>query len=222
MPLFMFLSGYVCFRSQDKKYIDLKKRFKTLIIPFFVWWIINNIYAFFSHKGIISLIDLLANPDKGLWFLWVLFFLCVFLQISFTISKKYEEIVMFLITICLAIIHFTPYGRYLGISLMLWHIIFFSFGYIFHKHESLFTPYRHFWGMISILFFLIAIPFWHFGTPFTFLENLSLPFEYKKILYLIYNILSLSLAFYLSIIFLIFLLPENYMPNLSYIWLLSH
>ena len=105
---------------------------------------------------------------------------------------------------------------------MLWHIVFFSFGYIFHKHESLFTPYRHFWGMISILFFLIAIPFWHFGTPFTFLENLSLPFEYKKILYLIYNILSLSLAFYLSIIFLIFLLPENYMPNLSYIWLLSH
>jgi putative acyltransferase/acetyltransferase len=199
MPLFMFLSGYVCFKPQGEKYINLKKRFKTLIIPFFVWWIISDIYAFLFHKDIISLIDLLANPDKGLWFLWVLFFLCAFLQISFTISKKYEEIVMFLIIICLAIIHFTPYGRYLGISLMLWYIVFFSFGYIFHKHENLFSPYRHFWGVISILIFSFTVPFWHFGSSFTFMESYSFPTWSKSVLYLFFRYLipiSGILSFY--------------------------
>lgn len=88
MPLFMFLSGYVCFRTTGEKYIDLKKRFKTLIIPFFVWWAIYNTYAFLSHKDIISFTTLLAQPDNGLWFLWVLFFLCISLQISFIITKK--------------------------------------------------------------------------------------------------------------------------------------
>ena len=188
MPLFMFLSGYVCFNPQKGKYIDLKKRFKTLIIPFFTWWGIYNIYAFLSHKNIISFIELLVQPDNGLWFLWVLFFLCIFLQISFIITKKYEEIIMLLIAIILLFItSFIPYGKYFGIPLISWYIVYFSFGYIFHKYEPFFVLYRHFWGMISILFFLIAIPFWHFGTPFTFLENLSLPFEYKKILYLIYK-----------------------------------
>lgn len=34
MPLFMFISGYVCYRVGGRV-IDLRKRFKVLIIPFF-------------------------------------------------------------------------------------------------------------------------------------------------------------------------------------------
>ena len=188
MPLFMFLSGYVCFRTTGEKYIDLKKRFKTLIIPFFVWWAIYNTYAFLSHKDIISFTTLLAQPDNGLWFLWVLFFLCISLQISFIITKKYEGIMMSLIfVVLLFIIFFIPYGKYLGIPLMSWHIVFFTFGYIFHKYETFFTPYRHFWGIISVFLFLITVPFWHFATSFTFLEGYHLSNLYKKILYLSYR-----------------------------------
>ena len=180
MPLFMFLSGYVCFKPHGEKHINLRKRFKTLIIPFFVWCIIHNICVFLFPKNIISLVSpiaLLINPDNGLWFLWVLFFLCLFLQISFTITKKYEELVMFLIAITLSfIVYYIPYGKSFGIPLMLWYIVFFTFGYIFHKYEIHFTSYHHYWGIISILLFLIAIPFWHFGTPFTFFRRLFIAY----------------------------------------------
>ena len=213
MPLFMFLSGYVCFRSNGEKYINLKKRFKTLIIPFFIWWALDCIISFFFGRKIISLKILLEQPNNGLWFLWVLFFLCVFLQISFIITKKYEEIVMFLITIALFfIVSFVPYGKYLGIPLILWYIVFFIFGYIFHKYEIHFTSYHHYWGIISILLFLIAIPFWHFGTPFTFLEDYSLPIWFKKILYLLYRYF-VPFCGILSFYYLFNLFP---LKNLSY------
>lgn len=193
MPLFMFLSGYVCFKPHGEKHINLRKRFKTLIIPFFVWCIIHNIYVFLFPKNIISQVSpiaLLINPDKGLWFLWVLFFLCLFLQISFTITKKYEELVMFLIAITLLfIVYFIPYGKNFGIPLMLWYIVFFTFGYVFHKYKTFFIPYQHFWGIISILLFFIAVPFWHFASPFTFLEDYSLSILSKRILYLLYRYL---------------------------------
>jgi putative membrane-bound acyltransferase ykrP len=218
MPLFMFLSGYVCFKPHGEKHINLRKRFKTLIIPFFVWCIIHNICVFLFPKNIISLVSpiaLLINPDNGLWFLWVLFFLCLFLQISFTITKKYEELVMFLIAITLSfIVYYIPYGKSFGIPLMLWYIVFFTFGYIFHKYEIHFTSYHHYWGIISILLFLIAIPFWHFGTPFTFLEDYSLPIWSKKILYLFYRYF-VPFCGILSFYYLFNLFPlKNLLPKL--------
>lgn len=188
MPLFMFLSGYVCFKSQGEKHINLKKRFSTLIVPFFVWWIVGNIISVFLGEETISLKTLLQEPDHGRWFLWVLFFLCVFLQISFIITKKYEEVIMLLITIFLLFIVRLLYSNILGIPLMTWHIVFFSFGYIFHKYETFFIPYRHFLGITSILVFSIGVPFWHFTiTPYTFLENYSLPLPLENKLYLLYK-----------------------------------
>jgi acyltransferase 3 len=89
MPLFMYLSGYVCFKPEGEKYINLKKRFKTLIVPFFVWWIISDIYAFLSHKDIIS------HKHENLFTLYHHFWSIISIPI-FSFSYLFGILVLFL------------------------------------------------------------------------------------------------------------------------------
>ena len=71
MPLFMFVSGFLAFSTFKATGNSLMKRFRSLVIPFFVWFIIS--YFVNGTPGVFYkvFINLLNNPDSGLWFLWI-------------------------------------------------------------------------------------------------------------------------------------------------------
>ena len=87
MPLFMLLSGFILstqFGYSVPRY--LKKNFLRLLVPFFVWALVN--YVLYNSSQSVNLFpylwSIVKSPGKGLWFLWVLFFNSAFL---FTVIK---------------------------------------------------------------------------------------------------------------------------------------
>lgn len=103
MPLFIFLSGYVSVKGIiNKKLMDtIKNKFLTLIIPFLSWGIVMFLYS--NTKKIVFntaaetnvikyLIDVVLYPGKGLWFLWVLFFLNILLALPIKLAPKYSMV----------------------------------------------------------------------------------------------------------------------------------
>lgn len=203
MPLFMWVSGYLCFdlKTQTPK-INLEKRFFSLIIPFFSWFLLNFIIWFlfkiliqgqsFNHIFFLKdkFIHLLKQPDSGLWFLWVLFWLCFFLKMSFQFKKFKEEINMIIIMILLILyVILFPNYRYLGVSLISWYIFFFTFGYCFNKYKDFLNTLLNnkiITGGV-ILAFLYLVQFWKFGMSFDFLETFNFSIILKKIIYLSYK-----------------------------------
>jgi acyltransferase 3 len=140
MPLFMFLSGYVCYNNRGE--INLFKRFQVLVIPFFVWFFISLAF----HKEIIypnivieKLLILLKNPAKGMWFLWLLFWQCVLLYLALKINKQREVFVLIGLWSILIFIHRilgAPIPFY-GLSDLCWYLLYFTIGYVLHKYEPI-------------------------------------------------------------------------------------
>lgn len=97
MPLFIFVSGYVCYR-ETMQWNTIRKRFFQLIIPFLVWTGVSAI----SSCDAYVITDIILRPERGLWFLWALFFISTINIISTRIAYKlrtHEEIVNFIIAV---------------------------------------------------------------------------------------------------------------------------
>lgn len=77
IPLFMFMSGYVCFRKHDWDLIS--RRAVQLLVPFFSSIIISYLIKIATGTTHMSVVqyswNVLLHPDHGLWFLWALFFI---------------------------------------------------------------------------------------------------------------------------------------------------
>lgn len=78
VPLFFLLSGYVAeltrSRMRDNGFLlFLKRKTETLLVPFLVWSLL--VYQFVDNPAPqnFSLTELLAQPDRGAWFLMSLF-----------------------------------------------------------------------------------------------------------------------------------------------------
>ena len=70
MPLFMFVSGFVSYKETVKMNV-IVRRFVQLMIPFFFYTILGAIVK----QDIRIFIDTCLYPERGLWFLWALFFI---------------------------------------------------------------------------------------------------------------------------------------------------
>ena len=105
MPLFFVISGYVTLYSRHSSltFIWLKKNVLQLLLPFFSWAVLSWIVF---HKY--SVIDVIMQPDTGLWFLWTLFFVRICFVFSQTLALKLNvtpiiiHVVMYLILFILA------------------------------------------------------------------------------------------------------------------------
>ncbi|WP_372755664.1 acyltransferase family protein [Labilibaculum sp.] len=139
MPLFFMISGYIAnkvtnihnFRSYGN---FILKKFRTLLVPLFVWSLIINKFFFSAHWSFITLDDIknvILNP--GLWFLKTLFeiFLVygLFQLVSMRIDKQNKLFLdIFLLVIILSIL----FGGYLLVnnsyfgSLLLYTISFYT------------------------------------------------------------------------------------------------
>ena len=124
MPLFMFISGYVAFKTTKVTIFEsygnfLLKKARSLLVPFFAWPLIVDNFVFrsdlnfdFYNRALL----LLADPRIGLWFLWYLFFLTVifsaFLFLSMRFNRKNK--LFFDATICIFLSLFLLLVKFLG------------------------------------------------------------------------------------------------------------
>jgi len=195
MPFFMFLSGFVSFGTFDGSTAKLLKRFKSLIIPFWCWFLISYVFswAIFYLRGgsqpdfLKLFVGVLKSPDRGLWFLWVLFLNIMVLFASLKITRKYEEIVLLaffaLINVLVPLTGFTM----LGIASLMKLLLFFSIGYILNKHTLILKKTVSIAGFSSLLIYPILVAFWsRSGTP-AFANDITIAHPVKSVIIWVYN-----------------------------------
>lgn len=160
MPLFFFISGFLAYLSKSNGSILVLKRFNSLMIPFFAWAIL---YYFIRDDSKISLIhyvtDVFITPDKGLWFLWVLFFsyLCLFLtkKIPMNLYLSFIIICLFLLVFCIVI-----KDKIFGINLIAKQLPFFFIGYLTNKHNKILFVKLKKLKFVILTLYIIGVSFW--------------------------------------------------------------
>jgi len=99
MPLFMFISGYVAYKTIQPKILNqyflfLKKKISAILVPFFTWPLIINPYFFnnqYNNNPFKTLTILINGPSGGLWFLWYLFFLYLLYTLFLALTIRFNR-----------------------------------------------------------------------------------------------------------------------------------
>ena len=203
MPAFMAISGFLSFRVKDhatvtKWYSIIWRRFQQLVVPYVLWTVILLLYNN-SFNGE-SIVEYILYPDKGLWFLWVLFVISVLFVIGDLLSEKAgikQEIVMLSICIALAVTMVMFELRIMGFQFIAYYFIFYVFGYYLHKYYDrvktdkslLIVSLLVAWGMLAW--------FWQMKNAPSFLQVLPLP---GSLTIYAYRFVTALLAIYVLII----------------------
>lgn len=90
VPTFMFLSGYLNYRSvQVGRFSYAKRRFQQLFIPCIIWTIIASVLAF--PDCINKFKQIIMYPDYGFWFLWALFWITIIFIVVDYLSERLKR-----------------------------------------------------------------------------------------------------------------------------------
>ena len=199
MPLFIMISGYLSYNSLNK--INLKNtiisKFKSLIIPIFIWSIIPFIISINNYINIKELIKLFITTfSTNLWFLWSLFYINVLVKI---INKYFKDniyiyILSILITFILPNTYIIKYFNF-QFSLYSFMYIYFLLGYFYKKYnlDTKLNKYINNKTLIinTILFILLLIPF--SKEYYIYTSGINIIGNYKQIFIDLYRyILGLS------------------------------
>lgn len=182
MPLFFMASGLTCHKDLDLDFKTfLKKKVKSLLIPYFIISIIGIfIFAILFKLGIVKNFNLYNSilgifysnnnvfkaPIGQLWFVTTLFLTHVLFYILNKISKNDKE--LFILCILSAIIGYVNsissyqiYGPW-HIDVVFTAVIFYFLGYVFTKNINFFNKFmenklRAF--ILGFILFIIAVFF---------------------------------------------------------------
>ena len=161
MPLFFAISG---FAHQLSSHIGfslnvIKRNAIQLLLPFFVWWIIKWIVL-----NRYNLIYGLLQPDKGLWFLWFLFWIRFFYSVAVEVSQRCHIKVFFshigMLTFLILLARLT--GGMCGPSLYGYYL-FYILGSLLGKYKDYGLNYEepYFPILVFLMFFLIGANYWY-------------------------------------------------------------
>lgn len=123
MPLFMCISGYT-----NKKYGNITnfqhliKRTMSLLVPFVCWAVLKSLLSGFPF------IEIIINPENGLWFLFVLAIITIFVYIA-ELLYKYIGSISYLLIGGLLILPFSKFS----FNLVKIYYVFYLLGYLFDK-----------------------------------------------------------------------------------------
>lgn len=157
MPLFFMISGYLANRG---KYVPglLQKRACQLLIPFVVWSFLP-IYGITIEEAL----GKLMYPDRGLWFLYNLFFYSVMFNYAQKLKSKFKIPLLFGVG-CFAgimIVGMMFFHTKFNFTQLCYFFIFYAFGYTVKAYEPFVSKkYKNVTLIFGGILFLITIPFW--------------------------------------------------------------
>ena len=150
----------------------LQKRFCQLMIPYFIWSLIQ-----FFKWGILTwdvFLKIFIQPDAYFWFLWCLFFICVI----FMGAQKIADILKInegytIIGSCsvLLLIMVLLNFRMFGFQFIAYYFIFYSLGYFIHKCD-LPTYSNSIITIILILLWCVLAWYWKMKDLPTWVPNI--------------------------------------------------
>ncbi len=170
MPIFVFMSGYVTFRSSERPVLgpnSLAGKCHQLLVPFFFWIPISYIAISqiqcppnFSPNFLSFIYEISRSPASGgMWFLLVLFQCHLLLAVAFHISKNHCMVVSWLILVLInTAILAAPGLNWLGFGLLRWYFMFFLLGYMSRQYSIGFKIGRMF--VVAAIIFTIFGYFW--------------------------------------------------------------
>ncbi len=159
MPLFMFISGYIAFYGRDNwSWGQLRKKVLLLVLPFAAWYAVSYVatgaYLTTGLKSYFGLVVL--SPDRGLWFLWVLFLNFVGLALALRLERWLRWAAIPAVWLGLLLVP----GDAFGLSLARWYFGFFGLGFLVHRHADMWWRYRRWLGLVGVVGFGLLVPFW--------------------------------------------------------------
>ena len=143
MPAFMAVSGWLAYRSGSPKLTAwggvsvCKLRFCQLLIPYFVWSLLQWALRGCSMDGLSKII---LYPDSYFWFLWVLFWICCIFTFCKWLSDKLEiEELVPISMACVALmgIMVALDVRMFGFPFLAYYFLFYTLGYCIHRFPIL-------------------------------------------------------------------------------------
>lgn len=159
MPVFMAVSGWLAYREIPRKtnYFDtVKRRALQLLVPYFVWSFIQ--FAQSGNYTIDNLSKMILYPDAYLWFLWVLFWICVLFNLAQLIAAKCKINEMYTIggfCALLLVLMMVAEIRMFGFQFLAYYFLFYTIGYCLHKFDwSIFTRWIALIPLTLVWFFL--------------------------------------------------------------------
>lgn len=178
MPAFMAVSGWLAFRSKSKPQMSnwggylraSKRRGMQLLVPYFAWSIIQFFMS--GNYTLHNLSNMIFYPDEYLWFLWVLFWICVLFNLAQTISQRFrvnEILAIGGLCALLLIVMVCAEFRMFGFQFLAYYFLFYTMGYILHKYETSAIintlKLRSILVSLTILWFLLAWGWTMHGLP---------------------------------------------------------
>lgn len=188
MPAFMAMSGYLMYRPIGGNYwSSICKKFKQLIIPFFIW----SIPLFIVYHNVDNIGDYLLYPNKGYWFLWALFFISVIYTLIDWLCKETKSNKEFVIGItALGLIGCQvalPNAKLFGYEYIAFYFIFYMMGYYANKYKDN-LPNKSWILWTLFLVWAVMSCFWTPNGIPLFLRNI--PFVPTKLIQMGYRILT--------------------------------
>lgn len=161
MALFMFVSGFACYRT-DVKWNIISRRAKQLLLPFLVWSLVMCLI-----RGQFQLWDMIISPEKSFWFLWVLFFITVLHVVSYKIASVIhvkDELTTLLMALVLFAIAVITHTNIFSFQLIAYHFVFYTLGFYGRKYAILEKIPK--WSpVVSLVVWAILAWFWAAGKP---------------------------------------------------------
>lgn len=158
MPLFIFISGYLAYRKDVLAKNYIKRRFLTLLIPYFSWVIIGSFIQSLTKPDVHFLdilFHILVYPDNSLWFLWVLFWMhFVFFLCEFLRKTRIVLLMLFFSFFVLSFAFILKLDNVFSVKSFGWLFPFFIGGYAINKYESIgqIIFKQWYWTIIPFLF----------------------------------------------------------------------
>lgn len=203
MSAFMAVSGYVAFRPGSNwggQFVcnTIWRRFRQLIVPFVLWTIISQLIG--GSVNIEKFGLYLLYPDKGLWFLWVLFFInVIFLSGSCLAEKIKVRQEWVIVAICLLLVATMVLFevRVFGFQFIAYYFLFYVMGYFYHKHEEHLAIRNGFVLVLLGISWAVMAWFWNMHELPPFMKGLPLP---ETITQYAYRFITAAIAIYLLLV----------------------